>query len=686
MPVASRTKSHQEGLGMPTVEFKVNRIILKGVYDSESPLYEIDRRVVLKNTEVQVLSKDSKWEFSLPVDRTFDPDSVYVAEPFSPTQIGVDWELVHFEETASLLHRTQVDFWDAGATPAQVLNAPMYHELAANLGLSVPVYVTQRELKAQKEVPRAEAHKDPGFWAAMEAEVDELLLNGASFVVPPQNVWIYSSRWVFTWKEDGRRKARLVVRGYEEKWVSTDDPATESPTLQRESLRYIAFYSAHNCTKLQAWDIKTAFQQADTRSDPEQRESGGLYVRPPKVFPTKYNVKDRVLKIKENKTLYGMGSAPRRFYFWLRGIHLKHGFTVSKFDECLFLYKKGTKLLGIVGYHVDDGLLTGVYEFWTAMAAVEKDITFGTKKTDSFKFCGVHITQHSDYSVELDQEDSIEALEYMALDKKRPETDLLKPTEVTMMRGRLGSLLYVVGNTRPMEAYGVSHLAGFVTEAIVRHAREVDALIYFCKSTKDLHLWYPATKLEHIVLYTFGDSNFKAERGGGSQMGLLSFVGTVLKQDESLAECLRFNSKRAKRVAHSTLTAETLAAVQALDQNFGTRLRLAEMDFWSQGVILTDCRSLFDGLYSMTSHPSEVLVPDFFELREALMPWRCAESADYDGLSAEMWWIPTQYMLADNLTKSKTPSTFELMRVLREGAIWLPEVKRPRTAQRALDW
>ena len=106
-----------------------------------------------------------------------------------------------------------------------------------------------------------------------------------------------------------------------------------------------------------------------------------------------------------------------------------------------------------------------------------------------------------------------------------------------------------------------------------------------------------------------------------------------------------------------------------------------------QGVILTDCRSLFDGLYSMTVKVNEMLVPDFYELREAAMPWRWALSEDYDGISVELWWIPTNLQLADNLTKVVTPSLGAFMRLLTTGVVELKnEYLRPRENQRAWKW
>ena len=111
------------------------------------------------------------------------------------------------------------------------------------------------------------------------------------------------------------------------------------------------------------------------------------------------------------------------------------------------------------------------------------------------------------------------------------------------------------------------------------------------------------------------------------QMGILSFVGQEVRNDKIHGACLlRWASKRARRVCHSTLAAETLAATGALDSQAGLRFRLSELDFYPRSVMLTDCRSLFDHVYSMTGSTAEMLLPDVRELREAVMPWRSALS------------------------------------------------------------
>ena len=194
-------------------------------------------------------------------------------------------------------------------------------------------------------------------------------------------------------------------------------------------------------------------------------------------------------------------------------------------------------------------------------------------------------------------------------------------------------------------------------------------------------------------MYTFHDSSFKSERDSGSQMGILSYAGPQIDSHGAIrgVSLLRWASKRARRVCHSTLAAETLASTAGLDSQAGLKFRLRELGFRPKSILLTDCRSLFEHIYAMTGKTAELLLPDIHELREATMPWRSALSEDFSEDFVELWWCSTTKMLADNLTKRHTPSTYEFTNVLRKNIIHLgSEGKekdsgflRPRPAQRA---
>ncbi len=86
----------------------------------------------------------------------------------------------------------------------------------------------------------------------------------------------------------------------------------------------------------------------------------------------------------------------------------------------------------------------------------------------------------------------------------------------------------------------------------------------------------------------------------------------------------------------------------------------------------------------MTTKGSEMLLPDFYELREHLMPWRWALAPDFEGLRLEMWWIPTGIQLADNLTKRITPSAKLLYDLVNTGRMCISQYERPRSSQQAL--
>ena len=605
----------------------------------------------------------------------------------SVRQPGPEWldspTLLSNRQAHSLVSDHRMPIFDASkssffANPVDFVEIPI---LATS-----PIEVTPRN----KEIPKTVAIKSPDFHRAMEKEMDEMIANGAKFGVPPSGIHVFSTRWVFTWKPppDDCAKARLVVRGYEEKWLTDDtgeSPVTDSPTLQRETLRLITFVSAQYSWLIESWDIKTAFQQTDTTYDPEDA-AGVLWFKPPHPCPAKYGFQPGMaMCLPQGHTHYGLASAPRRFYFFLRGVMIEHKFTVGKYDECLFiLVDDQGRLRGLCGFHVDDGLLTGDGYFWSVMAEVSKRIRFGKRQKQRFVFCGVRITQLPDYTIELDQEEAIVQIKLCEVSAARADGDSLTPSEVTDLRGRLGSILYITGNTRPFEAYVVSHLSAFTTEAKVTHLRQVNKVIKHLHSTKTFRLRY--VKIAGpLFCYTFSDSNFKKERDNGSQTGSVTLIGSAIAADGLLVfNLLRWSSRRTRRVVHSTLAAETLAATFSLDVNEGTRGRLLELQIQCEGVLLTDCRSLFDHVYSMTGRTDEVLVPDFHQLREAALPFRHAHSDAYDGFPVELFWVPTHLQLADNLTKVHTPSTDVFFRALSTNRFTLVEYQRPRSAHQHL--
>ena len=58
-------------------------------------------------------------------------------------------------------------------------------------------------------------------------------------------------------------------------------------------------------------------------------------------------------------------------------------------------------IVGILGVHVDDGICGGGSKFQAVLKKLEAKFLFGSKKSSSFTFTGIDVTQHSDYSITL---------------------------------------------------------------------------------------------------------------------------------------------------------------------------------------------------------------------------------------------------------------------------------------------
>ena len=85
-----------------------------------------------------------------------------------------------------------------------------------------------------------------------------------------------------------------------------------------------------------------------------QRE---VFVNPP---PEKF--KDGfVWKLK--KPVYGLPDASRQWFLTIKSFLLELGLSQSRGDSCLFIYRKGSVLEGLILVHVDDFLAAGSNAF-----------------------------------------------------------------------------------------------------------------------------------------------------------------------------------------------------------------------------------------------------------------------------------------------------------------------------------
>ena len=140
------------------------------------------------------------------------------------------------------------------------------------------------------------------------------------------------------------KKARLVVKGFEESFLDLSD----SPTVAKPSIRTVLNIIAMKKWSLECIDIRAAFFQK------------GNINHEVILMPPKEANESGFWRLK--KTVYGLDDAARSWYFTAKTKLCSLGCSVSV-DPGVFTWVENGELCGIVCLHVDDFLIAGDHSF-----------------------------------------------------------------------------------------------------------------------------------------------------------------------------------------------------------------------------------------------------------------------------------------------------------------------------------
>ena len=108
---------------------------------------------------------------------------------------------------------------------------------------------------------------------AINSEIECLKKNNTWVVVDkPQNKKIIDVKWVYTRKSDDSLKARLVVRGFEQREYQEN---IYSPVEKMETLKILLSYCCENNLFIEQIDVETAFLNGKVKSEVNIYESQG---------------------------------------------------------------------------------------------------------------------------------------------------------------------------------------------------------------------------------------------------------------------------------------------------------------------------------------------------------------------------------------------------------------------------
>ena len=483
------------------------------------------------------------------------------------------------------------------------------------------------------------------FLEARELELKSWSDNNVFIEVKDEGQDCISTRWVYAWKDkDGSKiaKARLVIRGFEEE---DKDIEKASPTCSSEGLKMVLTIMAQNEWSPKTMDIKTAFLQGNKL----ERE---VFIKPP------IEKRKNGIIWKLEKCVYGLVDASLYWYKRVKSFIEKSGGIVSCMDPAIFYWMNNNKIEGILACHVDDFLYGGSEQFCSEKGSdIRNEFTVGKEEEGSFKYVGMNI-QQSDKVILLDQNSYAQSLKIIEISKERSiqKQCPITNSERKIMKAKIGQLLWLGRQTRPDLIFDASDLSTRVNNATVQD------LIYTNKIMKKAmteNVTLKFRKLDCPEMKIYSDASLGNCQTGNTQGGYFIFL-----QSGKNINPLSWSSKKLKRIARSTLAAETLAMADAMDNGIFSASLLSEL---TTGTVkpeilnislVTDCRSLHDNLNSNKAVTEKRLRLEIAAIREALQRELIKESV----------WVSTENQIADVLTK-RGVSPLRLLAALEKGKL-----------------
>ena len=392
--------------------------------------------------------------------------------------------------------------------------------------------------------------KEDKFVEARDKELANWKDMGVYEEVNDENQMAISGRWVYKEKttENGPlKKARLVARGFEE---VNFDRQSDSPTCNKDSLRVVVAIIASKEWAINSLDVKAAFLQGK----PLDRE---VYLIPPK----EANATGKLWRLK--RAVYGLNDASRFWYLRVKEELSKAGCKCSKADPAVYYYFTSCSE-GVLITHVDDFMWSGTEKFRRSVIERIKNIfKISEENSEAFRYVGIEVFQ-DDQGVHIGQRKYTEELQEIKIDLSNKESNdrLITEDERKSLRSVVGQLNWLATQTRPDLSFSVSELGSNFKEATVKHLVKANKLVKRAKINA-CSLFFLKLDLTNLKVRCYADASFGKLRDGGSQGGM--FVELF---SNNRTAPIAWQSKRISRVVNSTMAAETLAMVKALDAAF----------------------------------------------------------------------------------------------------------------------
>ena len=460
---------------------------------------------------------------------------------------------------------------------------------------------------------------------------------------PLRNMWIYKKKK----NEKGeviRFKARLVTKGYRQ-IPGQDFNETFASVAKFNTIRLIIALAAEHKWNLTQMDVKTAFLNGELEED--------IYMLPPEGHES-----DKLLKLK--KGLYGLKQAPRQWNKKLvQFLVHKLMFTQSESDECLFIYRKGKDLL-IMAVYVDDLIMAD------NNPKLRKEIADALKKEYEMDdigklewFLGIRVQYEEDgiwlkqdayaetvakrFNLTESKGTDIPSTPGMNLTKQDCPTTVKDKVEMSTVpyQSAVGSVLYAAGGTMVQIAAPVGQVCRFMHNPGKEHWKATKKIIKYLYSNRDRGLFYKYGNGSKPILVGYCDSDYNADPDERK-----STTGYVFKLN---GRTITWNSRKQSSTALSTSEAEYMALCEAAKEAVWLKRVLKELGF-EQGTvkIYEDNQGAIAFTKNNVNHKRNKHIDVRYHYTRRLVEQE----------EIEVIYLPTEYMIADLLTKSPSKKQF----------------------------
>ena len=440
-----------------------------------------------------------------------------------------------------------------------------------------------------------------------------------------------STRWVLS-DNAGVRKARLVARGFEEEPLN--DSEKVSPTCRKESLRLLFSLAATYKWNLQSLDISAAFLQG-------KEIERTVYIIPPREFQKV----DVVWKLK--KCVYGLSDAARMWYCNVKEQLEAAGLIKCPYDDALFYRKTDGVVDGMMTIHVDDFVYSGSDSFnRDVKSTILKDFVLKSNEKVNFTYLGLEVEQNEyDFSVKVSQKKYIEfELSPIPLSSKRKQqkTYAVDFSEYKKLRAGVGQILWISLQTRPDLSFEACQLSNHLSDPNVADLVRFNKIVKDLKDNNDVCLIFKRipglTQTPKIT--TYSDAAFGNLPKQGSQCGYIIF----LTDSEGINKNpIAWKSVKLDRVCQSTVGAESLALIKAIDHTLFIRNTFTEITGINQSdniECFVDNKGLLELVYKTKDPTEKRLICTMASIREMI-----------EKKEISVTYIPSKEMPADILTK-----------------------------------